>query len=347
MNRAVLLIRGSRRIFAGLAVAIVTMTMGLVSLGNLWAEELSFFRIGTGSTGGTYFPVGGIIANAISNPPGSRPCDRGGSCGVPGLIAVAQSTEGSVENVNLLGSGLLDSGFSQADISFWAYRGEGIFKEQGGVPQLRAIANLFPESVHLVVRRNSGIRTLPDLKGLRISIDLEGSGTQVDALLILEAFGIGVEDFEAVSVPSGTAADMLRAGELDGFFMVAGTPVNAVKFLAADSLVTLVPIAGDEAETLRQAYPFFAEETIPAGTYFNVPATRTLSVGAQWLVTDAADEELIYQVTRALWHDSTRKMLLRGHPKGRLITVDTAISGLGVPLHEGARRYYREIGLIE
>ncbi|TQV83244.1 TAXI family TRAP transporter solute-binding subunit [Denitrobaculum tricleocarpae] len=330
-----------------MSVTVFAVFLGLLSWSSSWAEDISFFRIGTGSTGGTYFPVGGILANAISNPPGSRACNRGGSCGVPGLIAVAQSTEGSVENVKQLGAGLLDSGFSQADVSFWAYRGEGLFKEQGGIPGLRAIANLFPESVHLVVRRNSGIRSVRDLKGLRISIDLEGSGTQVDALLILEAYGIGVEDFDAVSVPSGIAADMLRAEELDGFFIVAGTPVNAVKFLAADSLVTLVPIAGKEAETLRQAYPFFAQETVAAGTYFNVPATRTLSVGAQWLVTDAADEELIYQVTRALWHENTRKMLMRGHPKGRLITIDTAISGLGVPLHDGARRYYREIGVIE
>ena len=347
MNRAIGFFRIPRRISAGMIAVLVVATLSVLALSAGRADQINFFRIGTGSTGGTYFPVGGIIANAISNPPGSRACERGGSCGVPGLIAVAQSTEGSVANVKQLGLGLLDSGFSQADVSFWAYRGEGIFKDEGGVPGLRAIANLFPESVHLVVRRDSGVRSVRDLKGLRISTDLEGSGTRVDALLILEAYGIGLDDFEAVAVSSGIAADMLRAGELDGFFIVAGTPVNAVKFLAADSLVTLVPIDGEEAETLRQAYPFFAEETVASGTYFNVPATRTLSVGAQWLVTDQADEELVYQLTRSLWHESTRKMLLRGHPKGRLITLDTAISGLGVPLHDGARRYYREVGLIE
>lgn len=346
MGRAKFFERFFRRFFAVTSVVAVAITLVLSSWSSGFAEQINFFRIGTGSTGGTYFPVGGIIANAISNPPGSRPCERGGSCGVPGLIAVAQSTEGSVANVDQLAAGLLDSGFSQADISFWAYRGEGIFKDRG-VPHLRAIANLFPESVHLVVRRDSGIRSVRDLKGLRISIDREGSGTRVDALLILEAYGIGIDDFEAVSATSGQAADMLRAGELDGFFIVAGTPVNAVKFLAADSLITLVPIDGDEAETLRMSYPFFAVETVPSGTYFNVPATRTLSVGAQWLVTDKADPELVYQITRALWHDSTAKMLERGHPKAKLITLETAISGLGVPLHEGARRYYREVGLIE
>lgn len=337
----------NRRGFTGFLAGITIAVLTAVSWSASQAEQINFFRIGTGSTSGTYFPIGGILANAISNPPGSRACNRGGSCGVPGLIAVAQSTEGSVANVQQLADGSLDSGFSQADIAFWAYQGEGIFKQKGAMPGLRAIANLFPESVHLVVRRNSGIRSVKDLKGQRVSLDREGSGSRVDALLILKAYGIGDDDYEAVSVSPGTSADMLRAGELDGFFIVAGTPANAVSFLAVDSLVTLVPIVGPEATELRQTYPFFAEETVPAGTYFNVPATKTLSVGAQWLVTEAADPELIYQITKALWHENTRAMLERGHPKGSLITLQTAISGLGVPLHEGARRYYREVDLID
>lgn len=324
------------------------MLLALLLLGPALsiAQEIQFFRIGTGSSSGTYLPIGGILASAISNPPGSRACDRGGSCGVPGLIAVAQSTEGSVDNVTAIAAGSLESGFSQADISYWAYQGKGIF-EKGAIPNLRAIANLFPESVHLVVRRDSDIRHVEDLRGKRISIDREGSGTRVDALLILKAYGLGIKDIEAHAVASGTAADMLRAGKLDGFFMVVGTPGNAVVSLADDSQVTLVPITGPKAEKLRQAYPFFAADRIEAGTYFNVPETETLSVGAQWLVSTALPDEQVYQITRALWHDNTRRLLDHGHPKGKLITLETALEGLAVPLHAGAERYYREIGLIK
>ena len=309
------------------------------------AEDITFFRIGTGSTAGTYFPIGGIIASGISKPPGSRECEAGGSCGVPGLIAVVQSTEGSVANVKGIANGTLESGLSQADISFWAYRGEGKFKETGPIDSLRTIANLFPESMHLVVRRGSGIESVADLRGKRVSLDREGSGTRVDALLVLKAFGIGLDDIEDVALASGPAADRMRAEELDAFFMIVGTPANAVANLADDSLITLVPLVGPEVDKLRETYPFFAQDRIPAGTYFNVPETETLSVGAQWLVSAKLPDDLVYQVTRALWHPSTRRLLDGGHPKGKSINVFTALDGLVVPLHPGARRYYSEAGI--
>ena len=311
----------------------------------LVAQEITFFRIGTGSTAGTYFPVGGIIASAISKPPGSRDCAAGGSCGVPGLIAVAQSTEGSVFNVTGIANGTLESGLSQADISYWAYKGQGRFKKDGAITKLRAIANLFPEAVHLVVHRDSGIEKVADLRGKRISLDREGSGTRVDALLILKAYGVRPKDITVESQSVGAAVDLLREGELDGFFIVVGTPSTAVAELANDSLIRLIPIAGKQADKLRKDYPFFSADRISAGTYFNAPATETLSVGAQWLVSADVPEELVYGITRALWDPSTRRLLDNGHPKGRLIEIDSALDGLAVPLHPGARRYYEEAGL--
>jgi len=330
-------------------VCTVTMLMPLVlmPLGSLLAQDIHFFRIGTGSTAGTYFPIGGIIASAISKPPGSRDCTAGGSCGVPGLIAVAQSTEGSVANVTGIGNGTLESGLSQADISFWAYTGEANFKKTGAIANLRAIANLFPEAVHLVVRRESDIESVADLRGKRVSLDREGSGTRVDALLILKAYGLKLKELTAVTESAGPAADLLRDGKLDAFFMVVGTPATAVAELADDSLIRLIPINGPKADKLRADYPFFAADRIAAGIYQNVPTTETLSVGAQWLVSADVSEDLVYGVTRALWAPSTRGLLDNGHPKGRLITLETALDGLAVPLHPGAQRYYEEAGLLK
>ena len=309
------------------------------------AESINFFRIGTGSTGGTYFPIGGIVASGISKPPGSRDCDVGGSCGVPGLIGVVQSTHGSVANVLGIADGTLESGFSQADISYWAFRGEGDFKKTGPITKLRTIANLFPESVHLVVRRDAGIASVGDLRGKRVSLDREGSGTRVDALLVLKAYGVKLKSIKAEALASGAAADRLRAGELDAFFMIAGTPANAIANLAEDGLITLVPVNGPKADKLRETYPFFAEDSIPAGTYVNVPETATLSVGAQWIVSADVPEDVVYEITRALWHPSTRILLDNGHPRGKSIGVFTALDGLVVPLHDGARRYYSEAGI--
>ena len=323
----------------------VACTLALLAPVASAAQDIVFFRIGTGSTSGTYFPIGGIIASAISKPPGSRDCAAGGSCGVPGLIAVAQSTEGSVTNVTGIANGTLESGLSQADVAYWAYKGEGLFKKSGAIAKLRAIANLFPESIHLVVHRDSGIESVADLRGKRISLDREGSGTRVDALLILKAYGLTQKDIKVEAQSAGAAADLLRKGELDGFFMVVGTPGTAIADLADESLIRLIPIAGPKADALRKAYPFFSADRIASGTYFNVPATETLSVGAQWLVSADLSEDLIYAVTRALWEPSTRRLLDNGHPKGRLITIDSALDGLGVPLHPGALRFYKEAGL--
>lgn len=314
--------------------------------GSALAQGSQFFRIGTGSTGGTYFPIGAILASAISNPPGSRECERGGSCGVPGLIAVAQSTTGSVENVRAIGSGLLESALSQADVAFWAYHGRHTFAQTGPIKNLRAIANLYPEMIHIVVRREAGILTVRDLKGKRVSLDREGSGTLVDALLILEAYGIKPEDLQVEHLEPGPAADRLREGTLDAFFFVAGIPAAAITDLAATAAIGLVPITGPEAERLRQTYPFFAENFISAGSYSGVYSTPTLSVGAQWLVAANVPEETVYGVARALWHPSTEALLDAGHPQGRHIRRETALDGIGIPLHPGAVRFYREAGML-
>ena len=324
------------------------LSSGLLALPwpGVQAADFRFFRIGTGSTAGTYFPVGGLLTSAISNPTGGRSCERGGSCGPPGLIAAAVSSNGSVANIDAIASGQLESGLSQADIAHWAYHGTGIYKNKGAVTGLRAIANLFPETMHLVIQRNIFARDVTALRGKRISLDREGSGTRVDALMVLRAFGMKPQDLDLVEASATESAHLLRRGELDGFFFVAGTPAAAVDELAREARINLVPISGPAAEKLVSSVPFFAEGTIPAGTYFNVGQTRTISVGAQWLVSEAVPEETVYKITASLWHERSRAILDSGHPKGQQIRLENALMGLGVPLHEGAARYYREAGLL-
>lgn len=344
--------QASRRSFLakGSAFAVAaTAPMGaaLALSGQARAQEIIFFQIGTGSTGGTYFPVGGLIASVISHPPGSRPCDKGGSCGYDGLIGVAVSTEGSVSNVAGISNGNLQSGLCQADIAHWAFSGTGLYADIGRQEKLRSVANLFPEMAHLVVRRSANIRTVEELRGRRVSLDIEGSGTRVDARLLLSAYGLKPEDLDVVNINVDAAVDEMRAGELDGFFLIAGTPTKAVSDLAEDGLITLVPIDGPAAEALQEDVPFFSPATIPSWTYKGVAATQTLAVGAQWLVSAEIPEDIVYQSTFALWHANARRVLDNGHPKAALIQLDTALDGLGVPLHPGAARYYREIGLFE
>lgn len=311
------------------------------------AQDITFFRIGTGGTAGTYFPIGGLIANAISNPPGSRACADGGSCGVPGLVATAVASNGSVANVNAIAGGSMQSGFVQSDVAYWGYTGTGIYEGRPKVETLRAIANLYPESFHLVARKGSGIKTIKDLKGKRMSLDEPGSGTLVDARLILSAYGMTEKDIKAEYLKPQQSADKLKDGALDAFFSVSGWPQGAISELAATTGIDLVPIDGPEAEKLIKQYTFFSADEIPDGAYKNVAGVKTVSVNAIWATTSKLPDALIYGVTAALWNPNTRKLLDSGHAKGKTIKLETAVDGLGIPLHAGAEKFYKEKGLIK
>ncbi len=311
------------------------------------AQDIQFFSIGTGGTGATYYPLGGTIANAISNPPGSRPCEEGGSCGVPGLIAMAQSSRGSVDNIDGMKTGRFHSGFSQSDVAYWAYTASGKFTGQTPMDNLRAIAALYPEHIQLIARQDAGIESVADLKGKRVSLDEKGSGSYVNAIQILEAFGLSEDDMAAEYLKSAPASDAVIAGDLDAFFITAGYPTNAIIELISRTKITLVPIEGPKAEEMIEKLGFYSIDAIPAGTYDGIGETSTLAVGAQWVTTESIGEELIYKITKALWNDKSRRLLDVGHEKGKVVTVDTALDGVAIPLHPGAARYYKEIGALE
>ena len=323
----------------------VALALGLTGAAS--AQDLKFFTIGTGGTSFTYYPVGGVIANAISRPPGSRECGEGGSCGVEGLIASAVSSRGSVDNINAIVSGLRDSGFAQSDVAYWAYTGTGTMEGEPPAEDLRTIAALFEEHIHLVALADSGIDSVADLKGKRVSLDEPGSGTYVDANLILEAGGLSQADITVEALKGSDAANALRNGQIDAFFAVAGYPTGAVVELASATDIKIVPIDGDVSAKLTDAYGFFAASEIPEGTYEGVAGAGTISVGAQWFTSAKADDDLIYEITKALWNEQSRVLLDVGHAKGSSITLETALNGVGVPLHAGAERFYREVGILK
>lgn len=320
--------RISRRSFTAL-----TAGLGLAGLSSRVAfAQQQFFRIGTGGTAGTYYPIGGIIANAVST-------DK--------IVATAQATNGSVANVNAIASGGAESGFSQSDVASWAYTGTGLYEGRGKVEQLRAIANLYAETVHVVVRRSSGAKSVADLKGKRISIDEPGSGSIINAKAILAAYGIKDGDYRAENLKPGPSAEKLKDGGLDAFFITGGYPLAAVTELATTTQVDLLPVDGAVADKLRTGFKFFAPDQIPDGTYKDVKGVKTVSVGAQWVTSAAVPADLVYAVTKALWNDKTRGLLDAGHAKGKAIQKATALHGLGVPLHPGAERFYKEAGLLK
>jgi len=313
------------------------------------AQSPTFFRIGTGGAGGTYFPIGGTIANGISAPPGSRPCDEGGQCGVPGLIAIAQSTTASVFNNAAVQNGELEAGMAAADVTRSMFLGEGKFEGKAH-PKLRVVANLYPEDLHLVLPKGESIGSLADLADKRVGIAQAGSGTQVAVLQMLEAWGVTRDNMEEAELNNSQSAERLADGQLDAYFYAAGWPVAAMVQLSSTKGMSLHSFSDDDLAKINGIIPAYIPSEIPGGVYEGVDDTvKTPAVSALLVVSSDLDEELVYGITKALWNDNTRKLLDNGHAKGKQITAETALDGLealGVPFHDGAAKFYKEAGMM-
>ena len=298
------------------------------------ASAQQFSRIGTVGTAGTYYPVGGMIANAVSQP--------------GKIVVTAQASNGSVANVSGIVGSALESGFSQADVATWAQKGTGLYEGKPNVPGLRLIANLYPQSVHVVVRKGSGIQSVADLKSKRVALDEPGSGTLVNARAILAAYGLKEADIKPEYIKPNQAGDKMKDGALDAFFFTGGAPAGAIAELAsAGAGIDILPIEGKEADALRAGSGFIAPDTIAADTYKGVGAVKTLAVGAQWVTSDKADAATVYEITKALFSEGAQKQLAAGHAKGKFFTKENAVKGAGIPFHPGAEKFYKEAGLMK
>jgi uncharacterized protein len=327
-------------VLAGAFALALVAGLGL-SAGPVLAQRISFV-IDTGPTDGTYFPVGQAIAGIISHPTSVEPC--GNTCGPKGLIASVQTSAGSVENVSDVNSGRAASGLAQADVVSDAVAGKGPFAGTGALKHLAVIAALFPEEVHVVASTKSHIATIAGLRGKRVSLGDEDSGTAVTARTVLRAYRISEWRLKAQHMDSDTAADALDKGKLDAFFFVGGAPVGLVADLIQRGRAVLVPIDGAGRKRLLAEGPAFSADVIPANTYANAPATQTVSTRALWVVNDKQPNDVVYAIARALFNPANRTKLDQSHPSAKLIRLDTAAGDLPAPLHPGAARFYRETG---
>ncbi len=310
--------------------AVLVLLSTLLGFGQANAQQ--YLRIGTGGTAGTYYPVGVLVASVVSQ--------------TGKVVATAQSSNGSLGNVISVANGSLESGFSQADVANWAYEGTGIFEGKPRLSGLRLIANLYPESIQIVIKKGIGIKSVADLKGKRVALDEAGSGTLISARQVLAAYGLTESDILPEYIKPNQAGDRLKAGKLDAFFFTGGVPAKAISDLVEVG-IDLLPIDGPQQQRMRRVSPFLIADTIAADTYLGVAATPTLTVGAQWVTRDTVDAELIYQATKSLYSATAQLVLSQGHVKGRNITLVNAVQGAGIPYHPGALRFYKEIGTLK
>ena len=332
------------------AVFLGVMVLSLVLAMPAMAKK-QFFAIATGGTGGTYYPLGGVLAQALSNK-------------VPDIIVTAQSGNASVANCNLIGKHEIESAFVQNNVAYAAYTGTSQFDGKP-VKNMRGIASLYPETIQIVARADVGIETAADLKGKRLVPGDMGSGAEVDCKNVLQGYGLTYDDFANVDwLGFSGAAQRLKDKQADVAFITAGWPTSSITELATQTGITLVTIQAPMIKKLTEMYPFYAPVTIPAGTYPGVDKdVTTITTMAQWVVDADISEETIYQLTRALWEKgkfvlrkkgsdaddapSGAEIMATAHNKGKDVTLETALEGMAIPLHPGAEKYYREKGVIK
>lgn len=304
----------------------IALTAAIAFGATAQAQELS---IATGGTGGVYYPFGGGLAEVIGRH-------------VEGYTASAEVTGASVENMALISRGDSDIGFVLADTAYAAFNGTDPFAERP-MPETRALASIYPNAVQLVVLAESPINSLEDLRGQRVSVGAPGSGTEVNAAALLEANGITYDDFDAQRLNFNETADALRDGDIVAGFWSVGPPTSSIMNLAATRSIRLIPISEEEMANAVELEPVFAPYTLQAGIYDGITEdVPTISIPNVLVVHEDMDEELAYQVTKAMFENVDE--LIAIHPAANDTTVEFSLSSTPVPLHPGALRYYEEVG---
>ncbi|WP_374652763.1 TAXI family TRAP transporter solute-binding subunit [Dongia sp.] len=309
------------------------------------AQELSYFRVGAGQPGTPIAELAGLIGGAISNPPGARTCEEGGSCGVPGMIGLAQTSSGSVENLSQLRGKMIESAVAQADIAYLAYTGKDVFKAVGKDPDLRAICGLGRLSVKVIVGPQSAAKNVAGLKGLRVNLGAEKSDNMVTARQILNFHGLTTKRIKPSYLDFPAAAEALAAGKIDAMIVVDAVDSRDVTNLAASMPLRLLPIEGEPVSKMMKSYGFVAAGIVKAGTFRNIPDTPTVELVAVWLAPASLDADMAYQLTRAVWLEASRKNLDQVTAAGKALDLQLAIAGVSVPFHPGALKYYDEHGV--
>lgn len=313
------------RTFAAAVAATLLATGTVVAQGSL--------SIATGGTGGVYYPTGGAYAEIINNY-------------VDGYTAAAEVTGASVENVGNISRGDSDIALALADTVVQAYTGTGKFGGEGQPPQLpnlRAIGVAYANAVHLVTLAGSGIESLADLKGKRVSVGAPGSGTEVSAAAIMEANGITYDDIDEQRLNFNETAAALRDGQIDAGFWSVGAPTSSILDLATTRDIVIVQIVGDELAAGLGASSAFAPYTIRGGTYPGVDEDIS-TIGTPNVIVVAAEmsDDLVYSFLSALYTNIADVIAV--HPSANDTTPELALSAAPIPLHPGAVAYYQEMG---
>lgn len=314
---------------------VVAFVFALVACGNTDSEadgekvKATKMTMGTGGTAGTYYGYGGVLGQYIKSK--------------AGIEVTVVSTDGSKANIQGVDAGNYQLGTVQSDVMAYAWEGTRAFKEDGEVDSFRVVAGLYAEAVQLITM-NKDIKSVADLKGKSVSIGAPGSGVYFNAVDVLEAAGLTEKDIKPQYQSFADSADALKDGKIDAAFIVAGPPTPAITELCTTNEAYLVPIDGDVSKKLMDACPFYTEHVIPAETYPGQDKdVTTVTVKATLIVSASATEDDVYKLTAAIFDNIDA--ITKENGKGAELSIKNATSGMTVPFHAGAAKYFAEKGV--
>lgn len=307
-----------------------------VSFGGMAVAQQQFISIGTGGVTGVYYPTGGAICRLVNK---SRK-EHGIRCAV-------ESTGGSVYNINTIQAGELEFGVAQSDWQYHAYNGTSQFEDHP-FPGIRAMFSVHAEPFTLLVRADSGIGSFEELEGKRVNVGNPGSGQRATMEVVMDAFGMTMDDFALATEYKGSEmAKQICDGNIDAMIYTIGHPAAAIKEASTTCDVKLVSVVGEPIDTLVADNPYYRVATIPGGMYTGNPDdTTTFGVGATFVTSDQVSDDVAYVVAKAVMEnlDDFRGL----HPAfANLDASEMVKDGLSAPLHPGAEKAYKELGLIE
>jgi len=310
-------------------------TAALLGALTLPAFAAEFVTIGTGGVTGTYYPTGGAVCRLVNKYKKETKI----RCSV-------ESTGGSVYNINTIKNGELDFGIAQSDVVYQAAKGTKKF-EGKPVKKLRSVMAIYPELFTLVTRKDANINGVMDLKGKRINLGNPGSGNEATALALFKAVGMQKSDLAfAGALKAAEMPDALRDNKIDGYFYMVGHPTANIKDASNSVDVKITPLVGDKVDALVKANPYFAQADVPGGLYKgNKEGTPTFGVKAVLVTSSDVSDKAVHTVVKAILEnfDAFKKL----HPAYANITKESLLDGLSAPLHEGAKKYYKEAGILK
>lgn len=310
---------------------LVALALALIAL-PAQAEEKTRLSVVTGGTGGVYYPLGGAVANVLSK-------------NLPGVAATAEVTSASIDNMKLIGAGKADIAFSMADTAWEGYNGTGKFP--GKVP-LRAIVVLYANKTQVVTVQGKGIEKMSDLKGRRISTGAPGSGTELIALRLLEAYGLDPEkDVKREKLSVAESVGAIKDNKIDAFIWSGGLPTAAVTDLGATpgNKIKLLDHSDAIPAMVKKYGPMYIKDTIPAKTYPG--QEKDVSILSVWnilAVNEKMDEKLAYNITKTIFEK--KQELVAVHKEALHLALETQLmGGSPIPFHPGALKYFSEKGV--